>query len=192
MLPVKQCQPYTPRYPHFIDAGPGSMNVNLTLNWKEKSRADCMANPSEYVETNNIPPVLVYRLGATLFSCPSPVTEDGLLLQQRHSLTGLQQWHSLAALQQWRALALSLSLSLGLAAVLPTWILTDELSMQQTMLTQRRAPFFKSCRYNYTVDITHQHSLAWLDSHVHETATADSAPVRTSCLVVSRIDIRVG
>jgi len=64
-------------YPHFIDAGPGSMNVNLTLNWKEKSRADCMANPSEY---------------------------------------------------------------------------------------------------NYTVDITHQHSLAWLDSHVHETATADSAP----------------
>jgi arylsulfatase A len=32
-------------YPHFIDQGNATMNVNLTLNWKNKSRDECMADP---------------------------------------------------------------------------------------------------------------------------------------------------
>lgn len=35
-------------YPRQIDQGLGRSNVNLTLNWKEKSRDLCMANPKEY------------------------------------------------------------------------------------------------------------------------------------------------
>lgn len=35
-------------YPRQIDEGLGRNNVNLSLNWKEKDRELCMANPEEY------------------------------------------------------------------------------------------------------------------------------------------------
>ena len=41
-------------YPKVIDFGNETGNVNLTLNWKPKSRALCMSNPNEYNYTTDL------------------------------------------------------------------------------------------------------------------------------------------
>ena len=49
-------------YPKSVDYGNGTGNVNLTLNWKPKSRSLCMTSPAEYNYTVDYFQVMVHSI----------------------------------------------------------------------------------------------------------------------------------